>query len=255
MKRVRLTRAKSSTNTMGGATVTTARLLPFGPPPLLEGEDTAAYDELLLRISTAVKPIDILDEICVRDYVDLTWEILRFRRLLIGLISASAYGALEKVLDPLFDAENDNLDEENADPDGESNDVDEGVDDPDGEVDELGWEIAELNEQRRKQQLQDLLKGWVRRKADAINEVNRILAKAGLTMDAVWAEVLSERIDDIERIERVIAMLEARRNAILRESDRRRTTLGQNLRQAVQQVEAENFAVIETKSAKRNRAA
>ena len=50
-------------------------------------------------------------------------------------------------------------------------------------------------------------------------------------------------------------MLEARRNAILRESDRRRTTLGQDLRQAVQQVEAENFAVIETKSAKRNRAA
>jgi hypothetical protein len=59
-------------------------------------EDTAAYDELLLRISTAVKPIDILDEICVRDYVDLTWEILRFRRLLIGFISASAYGP-EKV--------------------------------------------------------------------------------------------------------------------------------------------------------------
>jgi hypothetical protein len=27
----------------------------FGPPPLLEGEDTAAYDDLLIRISEAVK--------------------------------------------------------------------------------------------------------------------------------------------------------------------------------------------------------
>jgi hypothetical protein len=68
------------------------------------------------------------------------------------------------------------------------------------------------------------------------------------------AEVLSEKIDDIERMERMIAMLK-RAVTPFCASDRRRTTLGQDLRQAVQQVEAENFAVIETKSAKRNRAA
>jgi hypothetical protein len=49
----------------------------FGPPPLLEGEETAAYDELLVRISGAVNPADIFEEIWVRDLVDLVWEALR----------------------------------------------------------------------------------------------------------------------------------------------------------------------------------
>ena len=47
------------------------RLALFGPPPLLEGEDTAAYDDLLVRISGAVKPADIFEEIWIRDIVDL----------------------------------------------------------------------------------------------------------------------------------------------------------------------------------------
>ena len=34
----------------------------LGPPPLFEGEDTAAYDELLARISGAMKPADIFEE-------------------------------------------------------------------------------------------------------------------------------------------------------------------------------------------------
>ncbi len=34
----------------------------FGPPPLLEGDDPAAYNELLARISGTVKPADVLEE-------------------------------------------------------------------------------------------------------------------------------------------------------------------------------------------------
>ena len=48
----------------------------FGPAPLLDGEDPAAYDELLARVSGGVKPSDILEEIWVRDVVDLVWEAL-----------------------------------------------------------------------------------------------------------------------------------------------------------------------------------
>jgi hypothetical protein len=53
----------------------------FGPPPLIEGEDTRAYDELLTQISTAVKPANIPEDIWVQDIVDLVWEALRLRRL------------------------------------------------------------------------------------------------------------------------------------------------------------------------------
>jgi transcriptional regulator of aromatic amino acid metabolism len=41
------------------------RLALFGPPLLLEGEDAAAYDQLLARICAAVKPVDVIDEMFV----------------------------------------------------------------------------------------------------------------------------------------------------------------------------------------------
>ena len=41
------------------------RLALFGPPPLLEGEDAAAYDQLVARIYAAINPTDIIDEILI----------------------------------------------------------------------------------------------------------------------------------------------------------------------------------------------
>jgi hypothetical protein len=57
------------------------------------------------------------------------------------------------------------------------------------------------------------------------------------------------------RANNLIATAEGRRNAILREVDRYRTTWGQNVRRAVQQIEAAEIKVIETKPAKNNSAA
>ena len=56
------------------------RLAVFGPPLLLEGEDAAAYDELLARVCAAVKPADIIDEMFIADIVALEWEVFRWRR-------------------------------------------------------------------------------------------------------------------------------------------------------------------------------
>src|SRR5262252_7898597 len=99
MERVKL---KISTPKPPAPTPKPARLDVFGPPPLLVGEDPAAYDELLLRVSTAVKPVDFLEEIWVRDVVDLTWEIFRLRRLKAGFISEAADKILYIVLRPLL---------------------------------------------------------------------------------------------------------------------------------------------------------
>ena len=57
------------------------RLASFGPPPLFEGEDAAAYDERLARIAGAMKPEDIFVELWARDIADLDWEVSRLRRL------------------------------------------------------------------------------------------------------------------------------------------------------------------------------
>jgi hypothetical protein len=75
--------------------------VPFGPAPLIEGEDAGAYDELLVRISTAVRPADIFEEIWVRDIVDLVWEAFRLRRLKACLMTTGARIALAQRLSPL----------------------------------------------------------------------------------------------------------------------------------------------------------
>jgi hypothetical protein len=185
------------------------RLAWLGPPPLFEGEDTAAYDELLARISGAVKPTDIFEEIWVGDIVDLVWEAVRLRRLKASLMTATAHKGLEQILKPLV-----------------------------GSLQEGG-----------------LAKAWAAREKKAIEWVNELLAAAGLTMDAVMAQTLSINLNDIERIERMIANAEARRNAILREVERHRATWGENLRRAAQQAEDIEFEIIENKSGKARSAA
>ena len=60
----------------------------FGLPPVLKSEDLAAYDALLAHVSKCVKPKDILEKIWIRDAVDLTWEVLRWRRLTTNLLES-----------------------------------------------------------------------------------------------------------------------------------------------------------------------
>jgi hypothetical protein len=57
--------ANSQSLTTKAAAVAPERLPCLGPPPLLEGESSVDYDDLLARVSAAVKPTDILEEIFV----------------------------------------------------------------------------------------------------------------------------------------------------------------------------------------------
>jgi hypothetical protein len=60
---------------------TPSRISLFGPPPLIEGEDAAAYDGLYAHVSDTVKPTDFVEEMLVHDFVDDTWTIIRLRRI------------------------------------------------------------------------------------------------------------------------------------------------------------------------------
>src|SRR5262245_36504884 len=75
----------------------------LGPPSLLEGEDDKIYDELWRRVLDIIDPSDVLEDIWVRDFVDLTWEGFRWRRLGASLMCASAHQGLERVLQRLLD--------------------------------------------------------------------------------------------------------------------------------------------------------
>src|SRR4030088_2972558 len=80
-----------------------AALAFLAPAPLIAGEDAAAYDDLLTRISAALEPSDILEEIWVRDVVDMVWDALRLRRLKAQLLTASAYEGMHAILSRFLD--------------------------------------------------------------------------------------------------------------------------------------------------------
>ena len=66
----------------------------FGPPPIIRGEKADAFEALLARVRADVKPIDIIEEIWVRDAVELVWEIRRLRRLKVELLRATEHKGL-----------------------------------------------------------------------------------------------------------------------------------------------------------------
>ena len=165
----------------------------LGPRPLIDGEDGTNYDVILERISADVAPVDFVEEIWVRNVVDLVWESIRLRHLKSQLLRAAAHEGLARVLTPLLD-----------------------------------WPSADR-----------LSRKWALGDEEAIAEVERLLGRAGLTIDAVMAQTLAARIDDVERIDRMVTTAEARRDAVLREIRSRRAAFGQALRRAGQAIDAE----------------
>ena len=91
---------------------------------------------------------------------------------------------------------------------------------------------------------QDLTQQWAARIPEAIQEVESILAGAEMATDVVMAQTLSVVIDQVERFDRMIMSAEVRRNAALREIDRHRSVLAENLRRTTSDVEEAEFEVI-----------
>jgi hypothetical protein len=162
-----------------------------GPPPLIAGEDAAAYEELLGRMADAVQPENIIDEFSVRNLAYLVWDVLRLRRLKAKYLEAVAHKGLEEIIMQRRDS---------------------GL---------VAFDHAA-----------DLARRWARREPDAIKDVDKFLAKNGLTIDSVMAQTFFLNLDEIDRIDRMSAVAEARYIAELREIDRRRDAVAQRLRHA-----------------------
>jgi len=235
------------------------RLSLFGPPLLLEGEDAAAYDELLARMCAAVKPVDVIDEMLVADIVALEWEVLRWRRLKRTLMRQVALKALERFLIDRLES-NYALHEEHFQsylteilknyfpPERAEMLAAECAPNTDEASDNLGKVLSSLGlgnnvlDDARADKAKELAQEYVRGERDAVTLVNELLTDAGVSMDTFMTKALRKRIDEIERIDRLTTIAETRRNAALREMDRRRAVLGEMLRRRVQEIEDVEFA-------------
>ena len=93
----------------------------------------------------------------------------------------------------------------------------------------------------------ELANGWYAREKDAVKEVQKLLDSAGLTMDSVMSQTLSWKLNDVERIDHMLASAEARRHMVLREIDRHRAAVALRLQLAAKQVEDAEFSDVSAK--------
>jgi hypothetical protein len=181
----------------------------FGPPPILEGEDGHAYYQLLAQFSRAMTEGDIVEKIWARDLTDLTWEIFRLRSLEARIVSDQIPQCLEDILTKCLSRH----------------------------APEESW--REDSPAGKK-----LARKWALGDPAAIERIHKILRSKKLTMESVRARAFEENLDSIERIERLIAEREERRNSILREIDRRRKPCAERFRSQIHEIEDAEFESI-----------
>jgi hypothetical protein len=189
----------------------------WGKPPILRREDPEAYWQLADAISGATGPTCVIEWIQVKDVVDLTWEIIRLRQYKASMIDIGLDEPDEESeTDTEFDDDtelDDNAeceaDEEPATDDngnaGGESEVDPASGPGDTAADEPSLEKSEAD----------------RREVEKFDEAEK---KTVLTF--------LDKLDNWERIERLIAGAEIRRAAVLREFERQRSTWGSRLRRA-----------------------
>lgn len=166
----------------------------FGPAPLLYGEDGAAYDKLLTRVSDAVRPINIIDEIWARDLTDVTWTLFRLRRIQAAYLSAEVWDVVNDEASSLAIAETELM------VGTEKEEIKRLLD----SNSEFSWETRVAQNPRADKKFQEL---WSS-------------AKATLDMTEIQANVMVDNLDTIERIEHLIMLAEQRLDAVIREMDR-----------------------------------
>ena len=206
-------------NNVPAQTPVLSRLAIFGPIPLLAGENAAAYDDLLARVSGNLKPSDIFEEIWVRENADLIWENLRWRRHLAGFIATAIPKTLERILEPLA---------QNQPEPGSRR----------------GSFIARMHAAEASLKAgATLVTDWAAGDPAAIERVNKLLASAGLTMDNVIAQTTASELDKIERFNRLIASAGSRCNTQLREIEHHRAPFAQRLRAEIHKIEDAEFTI------------
>src|SRR5208282_310642 len=183
-------------------------IIGIAPAPLLPTEAEADYLGVAARIVAVAQPKDPIEEFLTRDVVDLTWEILRSRRLKGGLLRAAVSKGVHRILLT------------------------------------IGYGLGPFGQD--KEPAENFAATWASGNAGFRREFEERLKNAGFTMDEVMAEAFAAVIDPFERIDRLLASAEARRNNALREIDRHREALGAAVRRGVDEVQDAEFQDVET---------
>ena len=195
--------------------VPSARTSSFGQS-VVRRPDAAGYDEWAARSSANVKPLDPIEELLTGDMIDLTWELLNYRRKKELILESVIPRALEEKLAPFITGRH-----------------------RFGALPRYGTDGA-----LEPSPAMELVSDWVKHEPKALARVDEILASAKLTMEDVRAHALLLQLGAVERLDRLITNVEVRRNGVLREIERYRALLAHALRAAANEAEEGEFEVV-----------
>ena len=71
-----------------------------GPSPVMRGEDERGFEELLRRVSAALQPADVVEEMYIYDIVVLIWDVCRLRRIKAHELNHIAARQIRELIKP-----------------------------------------------------------------------------------------------------------------------------------------------------------
>ena len=241
----------------------------FIPKVVLEGESEADFKDLLTRICAMVRPVVVIEEMFVADIACLQWELLRWRRLTWTWLRTRQLEALRSfVAEHLGDDHYlEDLAQELAEilepelPEGQAGILMEkcfqgdaiAIDKVKKALAHKGLDFDVYKQDTRQSKAEELVQEYARRTPDAVALIDELLTDAGLNMDTLMADALTEDLkpfEYIEKFERLGAIAENRLSARLREIEQRRAIFGAALRRSVQEIEDSERKVIDIRPAK-----
>ena len=98
MQNVKPTDLPCVTDHPSPVSVVVNRAVSIAPAPLLPGEQETDYAEFALAIVKAAHPKDAIEDLLTRDVIDLSWEVLRLRRLKAGLLRAAVSNSIYRLM-------------------------------------------------------------------------------------------------------------------------------------------------------------
>jgi hypothetical protein len=174
----------------------------LGPAPLLSSENPDAYERVLAQMALAIAPADFVEWWWVKDLVDALWDAARAQRAKITRLEQARKAAIGKFL-------------------------------------KEGWPEPELDSYRAQcARHAAVARGALQGVPSDLLVLERALARLGLPPGAAEDVAYAESLRDLQRLQTLADAACARRNAILREIDRRRDAASARIRRAAAAMEA-----------------
>ena len=183
-------------------------------PPLLVSESADEFNALYDALERDVAPHDAIERIYVADICNHVWEIVRLRRGRVAIINKAYHLALKEALTDLLarpepPSEGEQQNEENSDANEELTYADQPP-----LLSLIGY--SESPDYRERSKAAGDLAVASFRDDKAKKRVAQLLAKNQLDETAIEAAAVKKCYEDLERIDKMMTLLEARRDKALR---------------------------------------